>query len=51
MGNVGEDFRYQEVRNKVIAVAGHKARVTFHQHEKKLACKDCKAGAAVAQSV
>ena len=26
MGNVGEDLRYQEVREKVIAVAGHKAK-------------------------
>ena len=27
MGNVGEELRYQEVRDKVIAVAGHKAKV------------------------
>ena len=27
MGKVGEELRYQEVRDKVIAVAGHKAKV------------------------
>ena len=29
MGNVGEELRYQEVRDKVIAVEGHKANVRF----------------------
>ena len=27
MGKVGEDLNYQEVRDKVVAVAGHKAKV------------------------
>ena len=27
MGKVGEDLQYQEVRDKVVAVAGHKAKV------------------------
>ena len=27
MGKVGEELRYQEVRDKVVAVAGHKAKV------------------------
>ena len=37
MGQVGEDLQYQEFRDKVVAVAGHKAKVRVLYLEKKAA--------------